>query len=159
MTQALVRSVGNRAVASAGLTVLPGRDARLDPPRSARVARAEDVVRAWRLARLAEAARRELASVVRLEEAVARATRRAARGGAEAGRWRSRAHALERARTARAFDTEAFVGIALDAHRAGRALGTDERRPLVVLGDHPDLQEWLPAGLRHHPQVVHLPEA
>jgi hypothetical protein len=159
VTRALVRTIGGHPVAPSGLTVLSGEDVRIEPPRSARVARAESVVRTWRLVRLAEDARAELRRVARLEEAARRARARATQGGAEGQRWRARARELDQARERRDFDASVFAGIALDAWRARREIGVDESRPLVVLGDHPDLPAWLDTGLRHHPQVVHLPDA
>jgi len=159
MTQALIRTVGGQPVASSGLTVVRGADAQVSPPRSARVVPAAQVARAWRLAHLAAGARDELQRVAHLQEAGDRARGRSRAAGAEGARWRDRARELDAARDRRAFDASVFVGIAVVHGDARSALGVDERRPIVVIGDHPDLAAWLPEGLRHHPQVVHLPEA
>ncbi|MEW6581986.1 MAG: hypothetical protein AB1416_04415 [Actinomycetota bacterium] len=159
MTRALVRSVGGRPVAPSGLTVVPGGDHRIVPPRSARVARADAVVRAARLESLAGDARDALQRACRLDDAARRARARAREGGMQEPGRRARVHELQRARQAMGFETEVFVGVALDTLRARRALGADESRPLVVLGDHPDLPTALADATRRHPQVVHLPDA
>jgi hypothetical protein len=159
MTRALVRTVGGRPVAPSGLTVLPGLDARVSPARSARVARAEAVVRAARLDGLAAEARARLGQVSRIEDAAARARKRAAAGRAGRPRALAQVDALERACAAEGFESDVFVGLALAARRARRDLGADDSRPLVVLGEHPGLGDALAGALGRHPQVVHLPEA
>jgi hypothetical protein len=152
-----LRRVGPHPVGP-GLSTLPGADASLDPPGVALVVPAADLVRAGRLADAAEAGRDGERVWVAATRAAGAARREADLHRDERDGWLREAERMER-RAAAATDPLLAAVLALAAHRAAAALDGSAGRPLVVLGDHPDLGERLDEALDRHPQVVHLPEA
>src|SRR5437868_2062032 len=98
----LLSRVGGRSVGP-GLTVLPGVIGAPQPPDACSVMDAGALVRALRLAELAERGRREHRRVAGLEEAELRLRDRARRGGPDASGELAAAVRLRRARESRRF--------------------------------------------------------
>jgi len=154
----LLTHVGGRPVGP-GYTCLPGADAGAVPEGLAAVRRAGDLARAVRLQAEARRGGEDLQAVDALDRQARRARARAMQPGEDAVRWNAEADALEAARDAQGFDELAFVALGAAAFRAHQDLEAIAGRPLIVLGDDPDLGDALDHAMDHHPQVVHLPDA
>lgn len=154
----LLTHVGGQPV-WAEYTLVRGTDATAVPEGVAVVRRADELASGRRLIAASRRTLRDLEAVSALDREARRAWVRCRAGGPDAERWRAEAESLEAARDAYGLDEKAVLRGAVGALKAEQDLAAIAGRPLIVLGDHPDLGDALDHALDAHPQVVHLPDA